>query len=136
MDLVLFLQAAKDRDGVFHRRLVDQHFLEAALERRILLDVLAIFVERSGADAVKLTASERGLQHVAGVHGAFGFAGAHHGVQLVDEQDDLTFLFGEIVEHALEAFLELTAELGTGDQCAHVEREDALVLRGSRALRR
>ena len=126
--LVALLQSAKDRDGVFHRRLVDEHFLEAALERGILLDVLAVFVERGRADAMQLTARERGLQHVAGIHGAFGLAGADHGVQLVDEQDDLAFLLGEIVEHALEALFELAAELRAGDQRAHVEREDAFAL--------
>ena len=64
-----------------------QHLLEAPLERGVLLDVLAVLVERRRADAVQLAARERGLQHVAGVHGAFGLAGADHGVQLVDEQD-------------------------------------------------
>ena len=82
------------------RRLADEHLLEAALERRVLLDVLAVFVERGRADAMQLAARERGLEHVAGVHRAFGLAGADHGVQLVDEQDDLAFLLGEIVEHA------------------------------------
>ena len=110
------------------RRLVDQHLLEAALERGVLLDVLAVFVERGRADAVQLAARQRGLEHVAGVHRALGLAGADHGVQLVDEQDDLAFLLGEVVEHALQALLELAAELGAGDQRAHVEREDALVL--------
>ena len=133
---VALLQAAKNRDGVFHRRLVHQHFLEAALERGVLLDVLAVFVERGGAHAMQLTARERGLEHVAGIHGAFGLAGADHGVQLVDEQDDLAFLLGEIVEHALEALFELAAELGAGDQRAHVERENAFALEALRALRR
>ena len=33
-----------------------------------------------------------------------------------------------LLEHGLEALLELAAELGAGDQRAHVERDDALVL--------
>ena len=70
------------------RRLADQHLLEAALERGVLLDVLAVFVERGRADAVQLAARERGLEHVAGVDRALGLAGADHGVQLVDEDDD------------------------------------------------
>ena len=70
------------------RRLVDQHRLEAALERRVLLDVLAVLVERGRADAVQLAAREHRLEHVAGVHRALGLAGADDGVQLVDEQDD------------------------------------------------
>ncbi len=127
VDRVALLQAAQDRDRVFDRRLVDQHLLEAALERGVLLDVLAVFVERGGADAMQFAARERGLQHVAGVHRAFGLAGADHRVQFVDEQDDAAFLLGEVVQHALEALLEFAAELRARDQRAHVEREDALV---------
>ena len=126
--LVALLQAAQDRDGVLDRRLIDQHLLEAPLQRRVLLDVLAVLVERGRADAMQLAARQRGLEHVAGIHGALGLAGAHHGVQLVDEQDDLAFLLGEIVEHGLQPLLELAAELRAGDQRAHVERQNALVL--------
>ncbi len=110
------------------RRLVDQHFLEAPLEGRVLLDVLAILVERGGAHAVQLAARERGLEHVAGIHRAFGLARAHHRVQLVDEQDDPAFLLGEIAEHGLEPLFELAAEFRAGDERAHVERQDALAL--------
>ena len=38
---------------------------------------------------VQLAAREHRLQHVRRVHRPFGRAGADHGVQLVDEQDDL-----------------------------------------------
>jgi hypothetical protein len=71
---------------------------------------------------MQLAARQRGLEHVAGIHRAFGLAGADHGVQLVDEQDHLAFLLGEIVQHRLQALLELAAELRAGDQRAHVER--------------
>ena len=127
MHRVTLLQAAQDGDRVLDRGLVDQHLLEAPLERGVLLDVLAVFVERRRADAVQFAARERGLQHVARIHGALGLAGADHGVQLVDEQDHAAFLLREVVQHRLEPFLELAAELRAGDQRAHVEREDALV---------
>jgi hypothetical protein len=134
MHLVALLQAAQDGDGVFHARFVDQHLLEAALQRGVLLDVFAVFVQRGRADAVQLAARQRRLEHVAGIHGALGLAGADHGVQLVDEQDDLAFLLGEVIEHGLEAFLELAAELGAGDQRAHVQRQQALALEAFRHL--
>ena len=92
VDFVALLQAAQNRDGVFDRRLVDQHLLEAPLERRVLLDVLAVFVERRGADAMQFAARQRGLQHVAGVHRALGLAGADHRVQFVDEHDRLALV--------------------------------------------
>ena len=87
--LVALLQPAQDRDGVLDGRLVDEHRLEAALEGGVLLDVLAVLVERGGADAVQLAAGQHRLEQVAGVHRALGPAGADDGVQLVDEQDDL-----------------------------------------------
>ena len=129
---VALLQTTQDGDGVLHGGLIDQHFLEAALKRGVLFDVLAVFVERRRTHAVQLAAGECRLEHVARIHGALGLAGADHGVQLVDEQDDLPFLLGQIVEHALEAFLELAAELGTGDQCTHVERQNPLVAQAFR----
>ena len=132
MNLVAFAQAAKDRDRVLDRRLADHHRLEAALERGILLDVLAVLVERRGANRVQLAAREHRLQHLRRVHRAFGGAGADDGMELVDEEDDLSFGFGDLLEHRFQPFLELAAILRAGDQRAHVEREDLLVLQSFR----
>ena len=89
VDLVSLLQPAQDRDRVVHRRLRDEHGLEAPLERGVLLDSLAVLVERRRADAAELAARERRLEQVRGVHRPLGRAGADDRVQLVDEQDDL-----------------------------------------------
>ena len=64
------------RDRVLDARLADQHRLEPPLERRVLLDVLAVLVERRRADRAQLAAREHRLQHVAGVHRALGRARA------------------------------------------------------------
>src|SRR5256712_2918442 len=126
--LVAFLESAEDGDGVFDARLSDHHRLEAPLERGVLLDVLAVLVDGGRADAVQLAARQRRLQHVAGVHGAFRGAGAHDGVQLVDEEDHLALGSGDFLEHGLQPLLELAAELRAGDELAHVQGDDALVL--------
>ena len=120
-------QAAQDRDGVLDARLVDEHRLEPALQRGVLLDVLAVLVERGRADHVQLAAGEHRLEHVAGVHRAFGGAGADDGVQLVDEQQDPALGRLHLGQHRLEPLLELAAVLRAGHQRAHVEREDRLV---------
>ena len=88
MDLVAFLETAKNRDRVFDRRLADVGLLETAFERLVLLDVLLVFVERRGADAAQITARQRGFQHVGCVHRAFGAAGADQRVKFVDEEND------------------------------------------------
>ena len=104
----------------------DQYFLEAALQRGVFFDVLAILIERRRADAMQLAAGQRRLQHVAGVHRAFGLTGTHHRVQFVDKQNDLAFLFRQIAEHGLKAFFKFAAEFRARDERAQVEGEDAL----------
>ena len=87
--LVALLQAAQDRDRVRDGRLADEDRLEAPLERRVLLDVLAVLVEGRRADRAQLAAGEHRLEQVRRVDGALGRARADDGVQLVDEEDDL-----------------------------------------------
>ncbi|KOT22176.1 hypothetical protein DM52_2199 [Burkholderia mallei] len=128
MQFVLLLQPAQDRDRRLDARLVDEHLLEAALERGILLDVLAVFVERRRADAVQLAARQRGLEHVARVHRAFGLARTDHRMDLVDEDDRAALVLRDVVEHRLQTLLELAAILRAGEQRRHVERQHALVL--------
>ena len=134
--LVLFLQAAQDRDGVLDARLADVHRLEPALERGILLDVLAVFVERRGADDVQLAARQRRLEQVRCVDGALGLPGADQRVQLVDEDDVAPRGVDQLLDHRLEPLLELAAVLGAGQQLADVERDDFLALAANRGRRR
>jgi hypothetical protein len=89
VEFVLVLDPAQDRDRVLHRRLGNEHRLEAPLERGVFLDILLVFIERGRADAVQFAARQGGLQQVRGIHRAFRCARADQGVHLVDEQDDL-----------------------------------------------
>ena len=125
--LVALLEAAQDRDGVVDRRLAHVDLLEAALERGVLLDVLAVLVERGRADHAQLAAREHRLDHVAGVDRALGAAGADDRVQLVDEGDDLAVAVDDLLEDGLQPVLELAAVLRAGDHRADVERDEALV---------
>ena len=126
--LVRLLQAAEDRDRVGHRRLADEDRLEAPLERRVLLDVLAVLVERRRADAAQLAAREHGLQHVRRVDRAFGCAGADDRVQLVDEEDEVALRRLDLVEDGLQPLLELAAVLRACEERADVERPHTLAL--------
>ncbi len=128
MDLVTLTQPAQDADRVLDGGLVDLHRLETPFQRRVLLDVLAVFVQRGRADRVQLAAGEHRLEHVRGVERAFGGAGADDGVQLVDEEHDRAVRLGDFRQHGLQTILELAAILGAGDERAHVEPDDALVL--------
>ena len=132
MQFVTLAEAAQDGNGVFDTRLIDHHRLETTFQRGVFLDVFAIFVERGGADAMQFAAGEHRLEHVAGVHGPFGLACADHGVDFVNEQDDLPLGASDFLEHSFEAFLEFAAILRSGDERAKVEPDQTFVLEAVR----
>ena len=82
---------------------------DAALERRVLFDVLAILVESGGADGTQLSAGKRRLQHVRGVDRALGSPGADERVQLVDKKDDLALRVFDLFQHSLQPVFKFAA---------------------------
>ncbi len=99
--------------------------LEATLECSVLLEVLAVLVERGGTDGLELTTSQHRLEDAGGVDGTLGRAGTDEGVDLVDEEDDVAAGL-DLLEHLLEALLEIAAVAGAGDECTEVERVELL----------
>ena len=126
-NLVALLQSAQNGNGILDGRLVHHDGLEPALERGILFDVFAVFVQRRRADAVQFAAREHGFQQVARVHCAVRLARADDGVQLVDEEDDFALALLDFIEHRFQALLELAAELRARNQRAHIEGKDGFV---------
>ena len=119
--LVALAQAAQNGDGVLDIRLADEDDLEAALQRGVFLDVLAVLGERGGADSAQLAASESGLEHVAGVDGSLCGSGADESVQLVDEEDDLAVGLVDLLENGFEAVFKLAAKLCAGEHRAQIQ---------------
>ena len=115
-------QPAQDRDRVVHGRLGHQDRLEPAGQRRVLLDVLAVLIQRGRADDVQLTAGQGRLEHVAGVHPALAAAArADQGVQLVDEDDQLIAVLPDLVDEPLHPLLEVAAVPGARDHAGQLE---------------
>ena len=131
LDLVMLLeiglQALHDLDGILDRRLLDVDLLEAAHQRAVLLEVLAVFLVGGRADAAHRARLQRGLQQVRRIHGAARRrAGADDGVDLVDEEDRALVVL-DLLHDGLQPLLEIAAIARAGQQRAHVEREDRRV---------
>src|SRR5699024_11008864 len=94
---------------------------------RVLLDVLAVLVERRRADRLELTTREHRLEDARRVDRALCGTCPDEGVDLVDEEDDVAARL-DLLEHLLEALLEVTAVAAAGDERAEVERVELLVL--------
>ena len=122
------MRPTQDGDGVFDRRLAHEHGLEAPFQSRVLLHVLPVLVERGRAHDPQLAPGQHGLEHVRSVDRTLGATGAHDRVHFVDEGDDLAFGIRDLLEHRLEALLELATVLRSRDDGADVERHDPLVL--------
>ena len=103
-------------DQVYRVRLPHPHWLEAALQGRILRDVLAVLVGRGGPDDPQVTPRQRGLEDVARVERpALDRPCPQDGVDLVNEQDDVTGSL-DLVHQPQQPLLELTPVGGTGDE--------------------
>ena len=109
------------------RGLGDLDGLEAPLQGGVLLQVLAVFIQRRGADGLQLAAGQHRLEDRGRVDRALGRAGTHQRVQLVDEQHDVP-AGADLLEDLLEPLLEVTAVAAARDQGAQVQRVELLVL--------
>ena len=106
--LVPVAQPLEDLDRVRDRRLGDLDGLEPALERGVLLQVLAVLIQRGGADGLQLAAGQHRLQDRGRVDGALGGTRPDEGVDLVDEQDDVA-TGADLLEHLLQPLFEVAA---------------------------
>src|SRR5690606_33584998 len=125
--LVAVAQPLQDLDGVLQRRLTDLDRLEPALQRGVLLDVLAVLLERGRADGLELATGQHRLEDARRVDRALGRTRADERVQLVDEQDDVAAGL-DLLEDLLQPLLEVTAVARTRHQRPEVERVELLVL--------
>ena len=130
---VLLAKPLQNLHGLIDRGRLDHDRLESTFEGSVLLDVLAILVERGGTDTLQFAARERRLEHVTGVDRAFGGSGTDERVQFVDEQDHLLVL-RDLVHDRLQSLFELTTILRASDHGRHVEREHAIVTERIRAV--
>ena len=55
-------------------------------------------------------------------------------MKLINEENDFTFTLCNFIDHTLETFLKLAAELGTGNKRAHIEAEKAFCLQRLRYI--
>ena len=118
---VALFEAAQNSDRIFDTWLADKNLLESALQGRILLDELSIFIQRGRANQPQFAAGQHGLEHVGGCHGSFAAAGTHQSVELVHESDDLALGIVDLFQHSFEALFKFAPVLCSGDNCRQIE---------------
>ena len=127
VQLVAFFQTAQNGDRVLHIRLFHQDGLETPLQRGIFFDVLPVFVQRGGADAMQFAPRQHGLEKIARIHAAFGRTRTNDRMQFVNEKNDVTLCGRHLFQHRFQPFFKLAAVLGSGNECPHIQRNDPFV---------
>ena len=133
-NFISLFQATKNGNGILNRRLIHHNRLETTLKRLILLNVLSVLVQCCRTDTVEFTSGQHRLQHIAGIHGTVRLAGTNDQMQLIDEKNNLAVALLDLSKNSLQTFLEFTSVLGTGYQCAHIQRINLLVLQAIRHI--
>ena len=134
MHFKALLEPPQNGNGVLHSGLGHKDGLEPAFQGRILLDIPAVLIDGGGAYAVQFAPRKQRLKQITCVHGPFRLARPHNEMQLVDEHEDAAFGLLDFLKHRLEPLLEFTPVLRAGDERAHVQRKQRLVLEAFRHI--
>ena len=94
----------------------------------------AEFVERRCTNSLKLASGQCRLEHARSVDSPLGSASTHGLMQLIEEQNKLTFGGTHLVDDCLEALLEFAAELRPSHHGPHINCEDLAVVQNPRHL--
>ena len=128
VNLKPLLEPPEDGDGIPHRGLADEDLLEPALQSGVFFDILPVFVQGGGADAVELASRQLGLEEVPRVHAALGAARAYDVVEFVDEEQNPPLALLHLVQDGLQPLLKFSPVLGPGDKGTHIQGKNRLIL--------
>ena len=128
VQFVFFFNPAQDANRIGDSRLLNQKRLETAGQCGILFHVLAVFVQRGGANAMQLTTGQCRLNQVGGIHRTFRRTSTNKSMHFVNKQNDFASGILNFLEHRFQAFLKFTAIFRASDQGTHIKRHQLFVL--------
>ena len=121
--LVAVAQAAQDFERLVLARRLDQDRLKPPFERAVFLDVLAILIERGGADALHFASRQAGLSTLE----ASMAPSAPPAPTSVCSSSMKRIVFlarADLVHDGLDPLFELAAVLGAGDHHRQIQNDD------------
>src|SRR5204863_7502028 len=125
MRLVVSTNDVEHLNSFLHRRLIDDNWLETALQGCILLNMFAVLVQGGCADTTQLTTRQGWLDHISRTNGTLGSTSTNNGMELVDEDDDIR-IFTQLFEDRFDALLKLATEHRASDHTTNIQRYNTL----------
>ena len=126
--LISFLQTTQYGNRILYRRLLHHNRLEPSFQRRVLLDILSVFIQGGGTDTVQFSSGEHRLEHVARVQCSVRLPCPYDGMQLIDEQYDLAVAVLHILKDCLQPLFEFPSVFRSRDEGSHVQGKNFLIL--------
>ena len=124
--LILRLDPHQNQNRVVLARFLHLHRLKPTLQRRILLDVLPVLVQRRRPHTLQLPTAQRRLDDVARIHRPFRRPRTHNRVQFVNEQNHV-LVPPDLIHHRLDPLLKLPAVLRPRHHQRQIQRDHFLV---------
>ena len=93
--------------------------------------MLAVLIKSGGTNGLQFTAGQHWLQNRSRVNGSLGSTRTNQGVDLIDEQDDVS-AGADFLKHLLHALFEVTAVAGASHHRTEVQGVQVLVLQSLR----
>ena len=120
--LVALLQTSHDRYRSCRGRLIHHDHLEPSFEGLVSLEILLILVKSGRSYGTEFASCQGGFKDIGCIHGTRRASGTDQGVDFVNEEDDLSVAVHNLLDHSLEALLELSLILCSCNQRSQVER--------------
>ena len=133
--LIILNDSSQNLNRLSNRRLIHADRLETTFKRGILFDILAVFGKGGCTDYLNFTTGKRRFENIRSAHRAFRVTSTDEGMYLIDKQDNIT-LCTDFVNQSFNAALKLSSELGTRNQCGHIQQIDFLIQQTERYISR
>ncbi len=127
VNLISLFQSPQNGNSILHGGFFHHNRLKAPLQRRVLFNILPVFIQSSGADTMQFPPCQHGFQHIARIQRSVGLTCAHNGMQFVNKQYDLPVAVLYILQNGLQTFLKFPTVLGACHQSAHIQCKNLFV---------
>ena len=122
--LIFLLQTTQDGNGIQFVRFVYHNNLETTFERLILFKIFLIFIQCRRADRPQFATGQSRFQDIGGIHRTFALTGTDQCMNLIDKENNFPIRFSHFVDYGFQTFFKLTFIFGSGNQSAHIQREN------------
>ena len=118
-------QSLENGQGGLLAGLLHRNRPEPAFQRRVLFDILPVFLPGGGSQHLQLSPTQGGLENVRRVNGALGGSRSHNGVHFIHKENHVSAA-ADFRQHIPKPFLEFAPVFRPRHQGGHIQAHQPL----------